>query len=77
MAAVFPSGPDTADETTDAARCGNSADCLVSYVTCDSTNAAVRIEATLLGQYLSEHGELPPESRVLPRDGIPKGETLT
>jgi hypothetical protein len=48
-------------------RCGDSTDYEVSYVTCDSADAAMQLEATLLAGYVAEHGELPPENRALPR----------
>lgn len=48
-------------------RCGASNDYEISYVVCDSQRAASELEASMLGRYLAEHGELPPENRVLPR----------
>jgi excinuclease UvrABC nuclease subunit len=62
----FHPGPTQRTNQRMLARCGDSTDYEVSYVTCDSANAAVRLEAEILARYVSEHGELPPENRVLP-----------
>ena len=62
----FHPGPTQATNHRILARCGNSTDYEVSYVECESPEAAAQLEATILARYVSDHGELPPENRVLP-----------
>ena len=63
----FHPGPTQRTNQRLLARCGDSTDYDVSYVMCGSAGAAVQFEATILAQYVSDHGELPPENRMLPR----------
>jgi hypothetical protein len=63
----FKPGPTQATNKRLLARCGDNADHEISYVVCESRQAAYELEAAILKQYVLAHHELPPENRVLPR----------
>ncbi len=48
------------------ARCGDSSDYDISFVTCANEDAALELEIGLLTRYRGDHLELPPENRSMP-----------